>query len=62
MDMKRLERTSATRLQNDEAETLARLAAGLWKLDAGEGAPGGEGTDMAHALRRRRGPRALAAG
>lgn len=54
MDMKRLERTTATRLQNDEAETLARLAAGLSKLDVGQGAPGGDETDMAHALRTRR--------
>ncbi|WP_213269317.1 hypothetical protein [Hyphomonas sp.] len=54
MDMKRLEQATAARLQKDEAETLARLAAGLSKLDAGQGAPGGDETDMAHALRTRR--------
>jgi hypothetical protein len=54
MDMKRLERKTATRLLNDEAETLARLAAGLSKLDVGKGASNGEETDMAHALRTRR--------
>lgn len=54
MDMKQTERKTATRLQNDEAETLARLAAGLSRLDVGGSAPGGEESDMAHALRTRR--------
>ena len=53
MDMKRLERKTSARLQNDEAETLARLAAGLSRLEEGPGAPGGE-TDLSHALRTRR--------
>lgn len=53
MDMKRLERKTSARLQNDEAEALSRLAAGLSRLQAPPGAPEGE-TDMAHALRTRR--------
>lgn len=54
MDMKQTERKTSARLQNDEAETLARLAAGLSRLDVGKGAPDGEESDMAHALRTRR--------
>ena len=53
MDMKRMERKTSARLQNDEAETLAPLAAGLSNLEAGKGAPGEE-SDLAHALRTRR--------
>lgn len=53
MDMKQTERKTAVRLQNDEAETLARLAAGLSRLDVGN-APGGGESDLAHALRMRR--------
>lgn len=53
MDMKQTERKTAARLQNDEAETLARLAAGLSRLDVGN-APGGAESDLAHALRMRR--------
>ena len=54
MDLKRMERKTSARLQNDEAETLARLAAGLSRLQTGPEAPAGEETDMAHALRTRR--------
>ncbi|ABI76814.1 hypothetical protein HNE_0067 [Hyphomonas neptunium ATCC 15444] len=53
MDMKRLERNTSARLQNDEAEALSRLAAGLSRLQAAPGAPEGE-TDLSHALRTRR--------
>lgn len=53
MDLKRVERSAAARLQNDEAEALSRLAVGLSRLQASPGAPEGE-TDMAHALRTRR--------
>lgn len=54
MDLKHVERNTSARLQKDEAETLARLAAGLSRLQAAPGAPEGEETDMAHALRTRR--------
>jgi len=54
MDMKQTERKTAARLQNDEAETLARLAAGLSRLDVGSSAPSSGESDMAHALRTRR--------
>ena len=54
MDMKRTERNTSARLQNDEAEALARLAAGLSRLDVGKRPPEGEESDMAHALRTRR--------
>jgi hypothetical protein len=51
MDLKQTERKTATRLQNDEAETLARLAAGLSRLEVGEAPARGEESDLAHALR-----------
>ncbi|MBA4225406.1 MAG: hypothetical protein C0456_02150 [Hyphomonas sp.] len=54
MDMKQTERKTAARLQNDEAETLARLAAGLSRLDVGSSVPSSGESDMAHALRTRR--------
>ncbi|MFN4185727.1 MAG: hypothetical protein ACK4M6_13160 [Hyphomonas sp.] len=54
MDMKRMERATAARLQNDEAETLARLAAGLSRLQVGPDASQKGESDMAHALRTRR--------
>ncbi|PKP81275.1 MAG: hypothetical protein CVT79_11490 [Alphaproteobacteria bacterium HGW-Alphaproteobacteria-18] len=54
MDMKRMERMTAARLQNDEAETLARLAAGLSRLQAGPDGSQKDESDMAHALRTRR--------
>lgn len=54
MDLKQTERKTAARLQNDEAETLARLAAGLSQLEVGEAPARGEESDLAHALRTRR--------
>jgi len=55
MDIKRTARRAAARLQNDEAETLSRLAAGLTRLRPAPEAPAdGEESDMAHALRTRR--------
>ena len=54
MDLKQTERRTSARLQADEAERLAQLAAGLSKLEAGKGASGGEESDIAHALRTRR--------
>lgn len=54
MDMKRAARRAAHQLQNDEAETLSRLAAGLTRLQAPADTPDGEESDMAHALRTRR--------
>lgn len=54
MDIKRAARRAAHQLQNDEAETLSRLAAGLTKLRAAPDAPEGEESDLAHALRTRR--------
>lgn len=54
MDMKQTERRTSARLQADETERLAQLAAGLSKLEAGKGPPAGEESDLAHALRTRR--------
>lgn len=55
MDMKRTERQTAARLQADEAERLAQLAAGLSKLDSGPRPPkNGDESDLSHALRTRR--------
>lgn len=54
MDMKHTERRTSARLQADEAERLAQLAAGLSKLDAGKGGAKGDESDLSHALRTRR--------
>lgn len=54
MDMNRAARRAAYHLQNDEAETLNLLAAGLTRLNDTTAAPKGEETDLAHALRTRR--------
>ncbi len=54
MDMNRTARRAAQALQNDEAETLSRLAAGLTHLTPPQGGKDGEESDMAHALRTRR--------
>ncbi len=54
MDIKHTERRTSARLQADEAERLAQLAAGLSRLVAAPGAPKGEESDLSHALRTRR--------
>lgn len=54
MDLKHTERRTSARLQQDEAERLAQLAAGLSKLDSGPDKPRRDESDMAHALRTRR--------
>lgn len=54
MDIKRAARRAAYQLQNDEAEALGRLAAGLTKLRAAPEAPEDGESDLAHALRTRR--------
>lgn len=53
MDINRTARRAALALQNDEAETLSRLAAGLSQLTPPREASGGGESDMAHALRTR---------
>ena len=54
MDIKRTARQAAARLQADEAERLAQLAAGLSRLEARTDRPEGEESDLSHALRTRR--------
>lgn len=54
MDINRTARRAAHNLQNDEAEALSRLAAGLTKLRDAPPASNGDETDLSHALRTRR--------
>lgn len=54
MDLKHTERRTSARLQQDEADRLAQLAAGLSKLDSGPDKPKGDESDISHALRTRR--------
>jgi hypothetical protein len=54
MDLKQTSLKAAERINQDETESLARLAVRLTQLQEAAGAPDAPESDLAHALRNRR--------
>ncbi len=54
MDLKQTSRKTAARINRDETEHLARLAARLTQMQEAAGTPDAPESDLAHALRTRR--------